>query len=37
MTAAILWWPMHSTDFRTRWVAMPPAMSWEMIYRARKA
>ena len=36
-TAAILWWPMHSTDFQTRWVAMPPAMSWEMIYHARKA
>jgi hypothetical protein len=37
IAAAILWWPIHSTDFRTRWVAMPPAMSFEMLDRARKA
>jgi hypothetical protein len=35
ITAAILWWPMHSTDFR--WVAMPAAMSWATFEAARKA
>ena len=37
MTAAILWWPMHSTDFRTRWVAMPAAINWVTFEAARKA
>jgi hypothetical protein len=37
ITAAILWWPMHRLGFDARWVAMPPAMSWETIDRARKA
>jgi hypothetical protein len=37
IAAAILWWPTHSTDFQTRWVAMPPAMNWETLDRAKKA
>jgi hypothetical protein len=37
ITAAILWRPTHSTDFQTRWVAMSPAMSWDVIQAARKA
>ena len=37
ITAAILSWPVRSTEFQTRWVSMPPAMSWETIDRARKA
>ena len=37
VTAAVLWWPTHQLGFDARWVAMPPAMSWETIDRARKA
>ena len=37
ITAAILWWPTHHIGFTARWVAMPPAMSFEMLDRARKA
>jgi hypothetical protein len=37
ITAAMLWWPTHSTDFQTRWVAMPPAMTWVTFETARKA
>jgi hypothetical protein len=37
ITAALLWWPTHQLGFDARWVAMPPAMSFEMLDRARKA
>jgi hypothetical protein len=37
ITAAILWWPTHQVGFKARWVQLPPAMSWEMLDRARKA
>jgi len=37
ITAPILWWPTHSTDFQSRWVAMPAAMSWATFEAARKA
>ena len=33
--AAILWWPRPT--FQARWVSLPPAMSWDVINRARKA
>jgi hypothetical protein len=36
MAAALLWWPRHPS-FDQRWLAMPPAMSWELISKARKA
>jgi len=36
VTAAALWWPREGV-FESRWVSMPPAMSWNMISKARKA
>jgi len=36
-TAAVLWWPQRPSVFAARWMAMPPAMSFEMLDRARKA
>ena len=35
--AAIIWWPTRPTSFNARWVALPPAMSWDTISKARKA
>ena len=35
-TAMILYWP-HETGFRARWVALPPAMSWDTISKAQRA
>jgi hypothetical protein len=32
---AIVWWPTRPTGFNARWVAMPAAMSWDMISKAR--
>jgi len=31
--AAIIWWPTRPTSFNARWVALPPAMSWDTISR----
>jgi hypothetical protein len=36
VSVAILWWP-RPPGFNTRWVSMPPAMSWEMLARARQS
>jgi len=37
VVAAIMWWPTRPTGFQARWVAMPPAMNWEMLITARQA
>ena len=34
---AVLLWPQRLPVFAARWVAMPPAMSFETLDRARKA
>jgi len=36
-TAVLLWWPQRPPVFAARWITMPPAMSWDMLDRARKA
>jgi hypothetical protein len=33
----IMWWPTRPTSFNSRWVAMPSAMTREMLITARKA
>src|SRR5262249_62039778 len=37
VAAIIVWWQSGPTGFDARWVSLPPAMSWDMIDRARKA
>ena len=38
VAAAIIWWPTRpTTSFNARWVAMPSAMTQEMLITARKA
>ena len=36
LAAIIVWWPTRPTSFNARWVAMPSAMSWQMLNAARK-
>jgi hypothetical protein len=37
VAAIIIWWPTRPTSFNARWVAMPSAMTREMLITARKA
>jgi hypothetical protein len=37
VAAAIVWWRPGPARFEQRWVAMPEAMSWATINKARKA
>jgi hypothetical protein len=38
VTAAILLWTPHQpSGFAARWVQLPPAMSQDLLHRARKA
>jgi hypothetical protein len=38
LAAAVLWWTPHQTGgFATRWPQLPPAMSRDLLDRARKA
>jgi hypothetical protein len=37
LAAIIVQWPTRPTSFNARWVAMPSAMSWQMLNAARKA
>jgi hypothetical protein len=37
LVATPLLWQPRRVVFEARWLAMPPAMNWEMLDRARKA
>jgi len=37
VAAAIMWWCQRPTGFDARWIAMPAAMTREMLIAARKA
>jgi hypothetical protein len=37
IATTIMWWPTRPISFNARWVAMPSAMTWEMLITARKA
>jgi hypothetical protein len=39
VTTAVLWWatPHQTSGFATRWPQLPPAMSQDLLDRARKA
>jgi hypothetical protein len=38
LAAAVLWWTPHQTGgFAARWLQLPPAMSQDLLNRARKA
>jgi hypothetical protein len=37
LATIVLAWRAGPISFQQRWVSMPPAMSWEMLARARQA